>query len=118
MAYNMKIEGRFLPILAGLIQFLTETVLPALGVGELSDLTNTGIQKLIRNGLCLKKGDRACHIEIDGKGLYLGQTSGEGFETVGNGLYLMKQGLLYGGRGLVLCPISPFKNIPILGMIL
>ena len=53
-----------------------------------------------------------------GEGRYLGQTSGKGFETVGNGLYLMKQGGLYGSRGLILGPKSQFKNIPILGMIL
>ena len=59
-----------------------------------------------------------CGIEIDGEGLYLGPTSGEGFETVGNGLYLMQQGGLYDGRGVILGPNSPIKNIPILGMIL
>ena len=32
----MKIEGGFLPALAGLIPFLTGTVLPILGVGPLS----------------------------------------------------------------------------------
>ena len=37
----MKIEGGFLPMLAGLIQFLTGTVLPALGVGALSGLAST-----------------------------------------------------------------------------
>ena len=37
LAYNMKIEGEFLPALAGLIPFLTVTVLPALGIGALSD---------------------------------------------------------------------------------
>ena len=67
----MKIEGGFLPVLAGLIPFITGTVLLALGVG-----------------------------------------------TVRNGLYLMKQGVLYDGRGLILGPNSPFKNIPILGTIL
>ena len=36
LAHNMKIEGCFLPVLAGLIPFLTGTVLPALGVGALS----------------------------------------------------------------------------------
>ena len=55
-----------------------------------------------------------CQIETDGKGLYLGPTSGKGFETVGNGLYLMKQVGLYDGRGLILGPNSPFKNIPFL----
>ena len=46
LAYNMKIEGWFLPALAGLIPFLLETVLPALGVGALSGLAKTGVQKL------------------------------------------------------------------------
>ena len=41
-----------------------------------------------------------CQIETDGKGLYLGPTSGKEFETVGNGLYLMIQGGLYDRRGL------------------
>ena len=57
-------------------------------------------------------------IATDGSGLHLGPTSGKGFNTVGNGLYLMKQGGLYDGRGLILGPNSPFHNIPILGMIL
>ena len=59
-----------------------------------------------------------CQIETDGKGPYLGPISGKGLENVGNGLYLMKQCGLHDGRGLILDPISPFKNIPILGMIL
>ena len=57
-------------------------------------------------------------IEIDRERLYLGVTIGKGFETVGNGPYLMKQGGLYDGRGLILGPKSSFKNISILGMIL
>ena len=110
----MKIEEGFLPALVGLIPFLTWTVLPALGVGALWGLASTGVQKLIGNGLYLKKGSGVCRIETDGEGLYLGPASGKGFETVGNGLYLMKQGGLYDGRGLILGPSSPFKNIPIL----
>ena len=42
----MKIEGGFLPALAGLIPLLTGTVLPALGVGALSGLASTEVQKL------------------------------------------------------------------------
>ena len=111
-------EGGFLPALAGLITFLTGTVLPALGVGALSGQASTGVQKLIGNGLHLKKGSGVCRIETDGEGLYLGPASGKGFETVGNGLYLMKQGGLYEGKGLILGPNSPFKKIPYRGMIL
>ena len=118
LAHNAKIEGGFLLALAGLIPFLTGPVLPALGVGGLSGLARTGVQKLIGNGLYLTKGGSACQIETDGKGLYLGPASGKGFETVGNGLYLMKQGELYYGRGLILGSNSPFKNIPILDMVL
>ena len=92
--------------------------LPALGVGALSGLARTGVQKLIGNGLYLKKRSGVCRIEIDGERLYLGPASGKGFETVGNGLYLMKQDGLYDGRGLILGTNSTFKNIPILGMIL
>ena len=51
----MKIEGGFLPALAGLIPFQTGTVLPALRVGALSGLTSTGVQKLNGNGLYLKR---------------------------------------------------------------
>ena len=69
-------------------------------------------------GCISKKGSGVCRIEINGEGLYLGPASGKGLATVGNGLYLMKQGWLYDGRGLILGPNSPFKNIPFLGMIL
>ena len=71
LAHNMKIEGEFLPALAGLIPFLTGTVLPAFGVGVLSGLASTGVQKLLGNGLYLNKGSGACRIETDGEGLYL-----------------------------------------------
>ena len=117
-AHNMKIEGGFLPALAGLMPFLTGTVLPALEVVALSGLASTGVQKLIGNGLYLKKAGSVCRIETDEDGLYLGSTKGKGFETVGHGLYFMKQGELYDVRGLILGPDSSYKNIPILGMIL
>ena len=53
LAHDAKIEGGFLQALAGLIQFLTGTVLPALGVGALSGLASKGVQKLIGNGFYL-----------------------------------------------------------------
>ena len=56
-----------------------------------------------------------CRIETDGEGLYLGPS---GFDTVENCLYLMEQGGLCDGRGLIFGPNSPFQDIPILGMIL
>ena len=97
LVHNMKIEVGFLPALAGLITFLTGTVLPALEVGALSGLASTGVQKQIGNGLYLKKGSGVCRIETDGEGLYLGPATGKEFEIIGNDLYLMKQGGLYDG---------------------
>ena len=105
-------------MLAGFILFLTGTVLRALGVEALSGLASTRVQKLIGNGLYFKKGGSVCQIETNGRGLYPEPRRGKGFETVGNGLYLMKQGGLYDGRGLILGPNSSFKHILILGMIL
>ena len=72
LAHNIKIEGEFLPALAGLIPLLIGTVWPPLGVAALSGLASTGVQKLIGNGLHLKKGSGVCRIETDGEVLYLG----------------------------------------------
>ena len=66
-----------------MIPFLTGTVLSALGVGALSGLASKGVQKLIGKGLYLMKGSGVCLIETDEAGLYLGPTSGEGFESEG-----------------------------------
>ena len=60
LPYNVKIEEGFLPMLAGLILFLTGTVLPALRAEALSRLASTGVQKLIGDDLYLKKGGRVC----------------------------------------------------------
>ena len=50
-----------------LTPFITGTVLPALGVGALSYVASTGVQKLMGNGLYIKKGGCVCEVETDGK---------------------------------------------------
>ena len=120
---NLKVEGGFLGMLAGLaaraLPMLAKSVLPALGVGALSGLASSGVQKVLGNGLFLKKGGCICQVESDGSGLYLGPATGSGLESSGDGLYIMKDGTSRRyGRGLLLGPNSPFKNIPILGAIL
>ena len=59
-----------------------------------------------------------CEIETDGKRVLLEAADGKSFKKLGNGLYLKKEGKIYDGKSLRLGPQSPFKNIPILGMIL
>jgi len=123
VSHNKTVEGGFLPLLLGLaakaLPILTGTVLPALGVGALSGLASTGVQKIMGNGLYLKKGGCVCRIETDGEGLYLGRAPSEnGLAKYGDGLYLSKRGHISDGRGLLLGENSPFKNIPILNMLL
>ena len=68
------------------------------------------MQKLVGNGLYIKKGGCVCEVETDGRGLYLEPTSGKGFSKLGDGLYLKKNGKIYDGKGLLLGPNSPFKK--------
>ena len=124
LVHNMKVEGGFLGLLARaaartiapilsktVLPFIAKTVLPALGVGALTGLASSGVQKVMGQGLYLKKGGCVCQVETDGKGLYLSPASGSGFSKVGNGLYIKRGGQLYDGRGLL-------SQIPIFGPIL
>ena len=110
LKHNMKVEGGFLGLLAGLAAraLPAKTVLPALGVGALSGLASSGVQKAMGSGLYLKKGGLVSQVETDGHGLYLKPYEGKGLKSYGDG------GKLYDGEGLLLGPNSPFANIPIL----
>ena len=122
LKHNIKVEGGFLGLLAGLaaraLPMLAKTVLPALGVGALSGLASSGVQKAMGSGLYLKKGGMVSQVETDGEGLYLKPYKGKALKGHGNGLYLKQGGKLYDRKGLLLGPNSPFGNIPILGAIL
>ena len=52
LKHNKKIEGGFLGLLAGLgLRMIAKTVLLALGVGALSWLASSGVQKAMGSGL-------------------------------------------------------------------
>ena len=97
---------------------IVKTVLPALGVGALSGLASSAVQKAMGSGLYLKKGGCVCQLETDGSGLYLKPYKGIGLQSYGDRLYLKQDGQLWDGKGRLLGPNSPFANIPILGAIL
>ena len=125
LKHNLSIEGGFLGMLAGLaaraLPFLAtagKTILPHLGIGALTGLANSGVQKLMGTGLYLKKGGCVCRVDTDGRGLYLDPVNGDGLKLFGNGLYLSQDGEVTDGRGLLLGPNSPFRKIPILGALL
>ena len=119
--HNTKIECGFLGLLARLaaraLPMIAKTVLPALGIGALSGLDSSGVQKAMGSGLYLK-GGCVSQVEMDGSGLYLKPYKGQGLKSYGDGLYLKQGGKLYDGKGLLLSPNSPFANIPNLGAIL
>ena len=104
LKYNTKVEGGFLGLLAGLaaraLPMVAKTVLLALGVGTLSGLASSGVQKAMGNGLYLKKGGIVSRVETDGEGLYLKPYKGNGLRSYGNGLYLKQKGKIFDGRGL------------------
>ena len=116
--HNMKIEGGFLPMLMSLAKSalpIISSIAKPLGIGALTGLASTGVQKLFGNGLYLKKGGCLCQIETDGKGLYLGKFTGNGLENYGDGLYLSREGQIYDGSGFL---GDLVKNIPFLNLLL
>ena len=66
---------------------------------------------LHKNGHCCMVQTTKC-----GKGLYLSPHPSIGVS--GNGLYIKAGSTLYDGHGLLMGPNSPFKNVPILGLLL
>ena len=95
LKHNKKIEGGFLGLLAGLaaraLPMIAKTVLPALGIGALSRLASSGVQKAMRSGHYLKKGGCICQVETDGSRLFLKQYKGQGLQSYGDGLYFNKE---------------------------
>ena len=78
LKHNKKIEGGFLGLLAGLaaraLPMVEKTVLPALGIGALSRLASSGVQKAMGSGLLyLEKRGCISQVKTDGHGLYLEQ---------------------------------------------
>ena len=104
--------------------FLLKTALPALATGALSGLASTGVSKALRSSLhsgawlYIKKGDYSAKVMKAGQGLYLSPWK-KGNSVNASGLYMKTgKGTYSSGEGLILGPDSPFKNIPILGLIL
>ena len=110
---NVKYEGGFLSVLAGLAARALPTVLSGLSAGLLSGLVEKAVKG---DGLYLQKGGYCYRADpVEGDGLYL---SPHHALTQGDGLFLKHGDKIYDGEGLLLGDHSPFKNIPILGWIL
>ena len=110
LQHNLKHEGGFLSILAS----LAGKVLPTLLSGLASGLIAGGVEKMVSgSGLYLSRRGGTCQIEILDDGLKLTPSEYEGID----GLYAKNDSEII-GSGLLLGKNSPFRDIPLLGLIL
>ena len=125
---NTKVEGGFigaiLPFLATAGKFLLSSVLPSLATGALTGIGAAAGSKVIDKvtgtgeGIYLNTRGKNYKIVQQGHGLYLKPYQGSGLNGFGEGLYLKRGNGFVNGEGLILGPDSPFKNIPLLGLLL
>ena len=112
MRANVKVEGGFLSTLLRLATKFLPTLLGGLATG----LVSAGVEKAVGgNGLYLgKKGHGTVQVDVvDGGALKLTPCEPEDR----NGLYYRHNGQIFEGKGLLLGENSPFKNVPILGLL-
>ena len=115
MQANVQHQGGFLGMLAG----LAAKALPSLLGGLATGLVSGAVKRAVGgNGLYLHKSGHCIKIEpVKGNGLYL--TPQRRLSRVqGDGLYLKHGSAIRDGSGLILGANSPFKNIPILNLLL
>ena len=111
---NLSHQGAFLGMLAG----LAAKALPTLLTGVTTGLLSGAVEKAMGNGFYLHKSGQCVKIQpVKGNGLYISPHSRlSGIK--GDGLYLKRGTNVYDGNGLLLGSNSPFKNIPILNLLL
>ena len=118
---NVEHQGGFLGMLAGLAAKALPHLLKGLAGGLASGLASSAIKKVVGgDGLYLHKSGHCVKVEpVKGNGLYLTPHRGGSLPGVhGDGLYLKRGSTIRDGSGLILGPNSPFKNIPILNLLL
>ena len=109
---NTKFEGGFLSMLMKLATKALPTLLSGLATGVIS----SGVEKAIAgNGLFLgRRGWGTAKVELNGSGIVLTPVEDEDV----HGLYFKNDGQIFQGKGLLFGDDSPFKDIPILGLLL
>ena len=115
---NIEHEGGFLSLLASLAARLLPQAIPLLG-GLATGLISGGVEKAIKgSGYFLHKKNEWYKLRpTKGKGLYLSRHP-RFPGTYGDGLFMKRGNQIQSGAGFLLGPNSPFKNIPLLNLIL
>ena len=108
---NIKHEGGFLGMLAGLAARFLPSLLSGLATGVVSGAVENAVSG---DGLYFSKKGQCAEVHpVEGGGLYLSPHD----KVEGQGLYLKHDHTIY-GQGLLLGKDSPFKDIPIIGLFL
>ena len=109
---NIKHEGGFLATLAGLAARALPTILGGLASGLLSGAMEKAVDG---DGLFVYKNKQSARIQpVKGGGLFLTPFP----QPHGHGVYIRHGNEVYNGEGLLLGPNSPFKDIPLLNLLL
>ena len=126
LEHNAKVVGGFLsailPALATAGRFPLSNVLPSLATRALTGIGAAAGSKAVDKVV----GSNVLYVKENGVGTKITRTAGKGLHLVpwskgslaGDGEFLKRGDGYVDGTGLLLGPNSPFKNIPILGMIL
>ena len=99
---------------------LAAKALPSLLGGLATGLVSGAVKHAVAggDGLYLHKSGHCVKVEpVKGDGLYLTPHQRLG-GVQGDGLYLKRGSTIQDGSGLLLGPNSPFKNVPILNLLL
>ncbi len=130
---NLRVEGGFLSMIAGLLSRFLPTIIkkvaPNLLGGLATGLVSGAVEKAVSgHGVFLQKDQHCYKVDaVEGNGLYLsphprldGVYEDNNYKkSIRNGLFVLaRNGRIFNGEGLLLGESSPFKNIPILGWIL
>ena len=120
---NMKVEGGFLGMLAGLAARALPTLLTGLASGVLSGVVENAItskkSKTNGNGVYIQKGKHCYRADpVKGGGLFLSRAAHR-YPRHTDGIYVQDGPKVQRtGKGILFGKNSPFRNIPILGWLL
>ena len=129
---NVEHSGGFLGMLASVAVKILPTLLGGLATGVLSGAVSkavggnglylhpSGRRRSSGDGLYLHKSGHCVKVQPDvkGRGLRLTPSRTSLAGVHGDGLYLKRGSQVYDGQGLIFGRNSPFKNIPILNLLL
>lgn len=90
-------------------------IAPSLLRGAATAVASKGVEKMLGKGLYFQKNGHSVKVEPTGSGLFLNPAP---YISGGEGLFESKDGVTAGGSGLLFGNNSPFRNIPLLNILL